>query len=127
MSASQEQDPSQQTESQQTESQQTESQQTCHQCRHHSKAQKPSVVTHALETIMDTLVEFADEDAIVYHCRAAKGPHAGKEVGPVPVQARDCGSFEAGRVRPDESRAKLDALMARAQNRTRRSDEEDGR
>ena len=85
--------------------------QTCHECRYHSKTSRPSVVERALEGIMDTIVEFKDEDETVYHCRApAPSPYAGREVGPVPLH---CDSFDRGSRAPDGLQARVDAMMAR--------------
>lgn len=85
---------------------------TCPLCRHHSTSRRPKVVGEAL----DTIVEFADEDETVYHCRASSGPHSGREVGTVPVS---CAAFEPARALNSE----LDTLMARFAARSSRPQE----
>lgn len=61
----------------------------CSTCRFHHTTKQPKVVSE----VYDTLVEFADEDAIVYHCGAPEGPHAGAAIGLVPTH---CAAFSAG-------------------------------
>ena len=125
-------------------------QQTCHQCRHHSKTRRPRLVPHALESLMDTLVEFDDADEVVYFCRAPSSgsrfttsgpgvvsdatgaltsPYAGKEVGPVPVHCDAFQGVAAGAVAGAGAgtSASLDAALARAAERAAERERRDAR
>ena len=81
----------------------------CSTCKYHSATKRPKVISG----VYDTLVEFADDDETVFHCKHPDGPHAGKEVGTVPVH---CDAFAAGTTGVDSA---LDAAMKRWQDRRR--------
>jgi hypothetical protein len=61
----------------------------CTTCRFHHTTKQPKVVSE----VYDSLVEFADTDATVYHCGAAEGPHAGQSVGLTPTH---CAAYLVG-------------------------------
>jgi hypothetical protein len=93
---------------------------TCAQCRHHATEKKPQVTDSG--ALYSTFVEFADEDAVVFLCRAASGPFSGKEVGTLPVF---CEAFEAGAGGKTALSAEMDARIAAAQARwAKRNDDE---
>jgi len=87
--------------------------QNCATCRLHTTSSRPKVVGEA----MDTIVEFEDTDEVVFHCLAPVGPHAGREVGTVPIT---CTSYAAP---PPPNTADMDRLMARFAARATRQEE----
>lgn len=95
---------------------------TCAQCRHHATEKRPQVT--ASGALYSTFVEFADEDAVVFHCRAPSGAFSGKEVGTVPVF---CEAFDPGTTGKTSVSDEMDARIAAAQARwARRNDDEKG-
>jgi hypothetical protein len=88
---------------------------SCAKCRHHRKETREVVVREVFDTVVET------DDAVFYLCVAPKGPHAGKEVGFVPVL---CSSFEPSRVLDTSA---LDARIAQAEDRLlKRAEKEKG-
>lgn len=92
----------------------------CANCRHHATEQRWDVLGDA--PLYDTIIETADEDVRIYHCRAPAGPYARKEVGREPVH---CPSWSepvrSGSKEVDEAFARAEARLAeRAKTRAER-------
>lgn len=90
---------------------------SCANCRHHATEKRWDVLGDA--PLYDTIIETADEDIVVYHCKAQQGPHAGREVGKEPVL---CPSWaepaRRGSQEVDEAFARAEARLAeRAKSR----------
>lgn len=83
---------------------------TCAACRFHTTEKRPHPTSSG--ALYDTQVEFEDEDAVVFHCRAPQGPFSGKEIGVLPVF---CDAFVLGT--RTAANAQLDARMAAAEAR----------
>jgi len=93
---------------------------TCAQCRYHSTEKRPQVTDSG--ALYSTFVEFADEDAVVFHCRATKGPFSGKEVGTLPVF---CDSFETGSAGKAAVSDEMASRIAAAEERWKRKNDDE--
>lgn len=86
---------------------------SCGTCRHHRAELRPKPI----DTAFDSVVAFEDDDQKFYFCMVKEGPFSGKEIGFTPVL---CESYEE----PKNNGADLDALMARANSRRKKDEEE---
>lgn len=75
----------------------TDTEKNCSNCSLHRVEKRPKVVSE----LFDTVVEFEDEDATVYHCTVSK-----KEIGFEPIY---CDSYKP----PKDVKQELDSWEAR--------------
>lgn len=89
----------------------------CSTCRHRSEHRRLRVA----DVAFDEIVEWTDEEEIVYTCRAPSGVFVGQEIGTKPVR---CSSYASSS--PTAVSDSIDALMARFEER-HKNKEKDGR
>lgn len=90
----------------------------CATCRFHSASKRNKVA----DVAFDEIVEWTDEIETVYTCTNSQSPYAGKEVGVQPVR---CFAFSPAPIDKATTLSKVDALMARFEERHKNKDKEE--